>query len=60
MFLDCPDDIWRTIPYIRENSVKFRLPVQDWRFVTPYNGWPLHPGHNPDSPYAKRLRARYG
>jgi hypothetical protein len=32
------------------------LPVQQWMFVKPYDGWPLHPGHNPNSPYAKRLR----
>jgi REP element-mobilizing transposase RayT len=25
-------------------------------FVTEYDGWPLHPGHNPNSPYARRLR----
>jgi hypothetical protein len=32
------------------------LPAQKWPFVNPYDGWPLHPGHSPNSPYAKRLR----
>jgi hypothetical protein len=26
------------------------------RFLTPYDGWPMHPGHCPNSPYARRLR----
>jgi hypothetical protein len=34
------------------------LPVQNWWFVTPYDGWPFHPGHNPSSPYARRLRGQ--
>lgn len=56
VFLDHPDDIGRTISYINENPVAFRLPRQVWDFVTPYDGWPLHPGHSPNSPYVKRLR----
>ena len=30
--------------------------MQHWDFVKPYDQWPLHEGHNPDSPYAKGLR----
>ncbi len=56
VFLEHPDDIRRTIPYIEQNPVKWRLPEQHWEFVTPYDGWPLHPGHSPNSPYARRLR----
>jgi len=56
VFLDHPDDIRRTIPYIEQNPVKWRLPQQHWDFVTRYDGWPLHPGHSPNSPYARRLR----
>jgi len=56
VFLDHPDEIRRTITYIENNPVKLRQPVQRWRFVKPYDGWPLHPGRSPDSPYAKRLR----
>ena len=56
VFLDTPDDIRRTIKYIEDNPIKLRLPVQNWSFVKEYDGWPLHPGHNPDSPYARRLR----
>ena len=58
VFLDCPEDIERTIGYVRQNPITHRLGVQDWAFVKPYDGWPLHPGHNPNSPYARRLRGR--
>jgi len=60
VFLDHPDAVRRTIRYIEENPVKWRLPRQQWTFVKPYDGWPLHPGHSPNSPYAKRLRALRG
>jgi len=56
VFLDHPDDVRRTIRYIRDNPVKRRMSPRHWTFVTEYDGWPLHPGHNPNSPYAKRLR----
>ena len=56
VFLDHPSAIRRTIRYIEDNPVKWKLPRQRWPFVTEYNGWPLHPGHNPNSPYARRLR----
>lgn len=56
VFLDHPDDVWRTIGYVDDNPLKLRMPQQRWWFVTPYDGWPLHPGHSPDSPYARRLR----
>lgn len=56
VFLDHPDEVWRTIPYIEANPVKIRLPRQVWPFVRVYDNWPLHAGHSPDSPYARRLR----
>ena len=56
VFLDTPTDICRTIRYIEENPVKWRLPGQQWPFVKTYDGWPLHPGHSPNSPYARSLR----
>jgi REP element-mobilizing transposase RayT len=56
VFLDEPKEIWRTIPYIESNPVKIGRPKQIWSFVTPYNNWPLHEGHSPNSPYARRLR----
>jgi REP element-mobilizing transposase RayT len=56
VFLDCPDDIWRTIPYVDDNPMKVGLPRQTYEFVTPYDNWPLHEGHSPDSPYVKRMR----
>ena len=56
VFLDTPDDIRRTINYIAQNPVKIGLPIQKWEFVVEYDGWPLHPGHSPNSPYARRLR----
>jgi REP element-mobilizing transposase RayT len=60
VFLDHPDDIRRTVKYVRDNPLPFRMPVQEWDFVAPYDGWPLHPGHNPNSPYARRLRGQGG
>jgi REP element-mobilizing transposase RayT len=57
VFLDHPDDVRRTIPYISDNPLPLGLPRQEWPFVVVYDGWPLHPGHSPDSPYARRLRA---
>ncbi len=57
VFLDHPDEIRRTIGYVDDNPKKSHLPAQLWPFVIPYDGWPLHPGHSPNSPYAVRLRA---
>jgi len=57
VYLDHPDDIRRTIRYVEQNPIKDGLPAQVWPFVKEYDGWPLHPGHSPNSPYVKRLRA---
>lgn len=56
VFLDHPDEIRRTIRYIQNNPIKGGLGPQVWEFVKEYDGWPLHPGHNPNSPWARRLR----
>ena len=56
VFLDTPNAIRRTIRYIEENPPQWQMPRQQWSFVTPYDGWPLHPGHSPNSPYVKQLR----
>lgn len=56
VFLDHPDEVRRTITYIEKNPLPLRLPKQVWPFVVPYDGWPLHPGHSPNSPYVKALR----
>lgn len=56
VYLDHPDDIRRTIRYIRDNPLPFKMPVQEWGFVTTYDGWPLHPRHNPNSPFARSIR----
>lgn len=58
VFLDHPDEIWRTIDYIESNPDPWKLPRQSYEFVTKYDNWPLHAGHNPNSPYAKRLGMR--
>lgn len=58
VFLDHPDEVWRTIKYIEDNPVHLGQPRQRWIFVTPYDNWPLHEGHSPDSPYVRRMRAR--
>jgi len=60
VFQDHPDDIRRTTRYIRNNPPRQRLPHQSWPFVKEYDGWPLHPGHDPNSPYARRLQAAEG
>ena len=57
VFLDHPDEIHRTIGYVERNPLEIGLPAQAFPFVTPYDGWPLHPGHNPNSPYARRMGA---
>ena len=57
VFLDHPEDIWRTIPYIEDNPIKIGLPKQVHPFVTRYDNWPLHEGHSMNSPYVKRLMA---
>ena len=51
-----PDEIRRTVGYVERNPLEIGLPAQAYPFVTPYDGWPLHPGHNPNSPYARRMR----
>ena len=60
VFLDHPDDFRRTIRYTEGNPVKGGLEAQRWGFVKPYDGWPLHPGHNPNSPQARAIRAMRG
>lgn len=39
VYLDCVEDIERTIRYIEQNPVKIGRPIQRWGFVTPYDGW---------------------
>jgi REP element-mobilizing transposase RayT len=56
VFLEHPDEVRRTIRYIDKNPLPLGQAVQSWSFVTAYDGWPLHPGHSPYSPYARRLR----
>lgn len=56
VFLDHPDEVRRTIGYVERNPIKIGLPAQSLPFVKPYDGWPLHPGHSPNSPYSRRLR----
>jgi REP element-mobilizing transposase RayT len=57
IFLDHPQEVRRTILYIEKNPLPLALPIQRWPFIKPYDNWPLHAGHNPNSPYARRLRA---
>jgi REP element-mobilizing transposase RayT len=58
IFLDHPDEMWHhTIRYIEENPIRQHLPRQSWPFVVAYDNWPLHPGHSPNSPYVKALKA---
>lgn len=55
-FLDRPNGVKRVIIYVEKNPLEINQAIQKWPFVTEYNNWPLHQGHNPNSPYARRLR----
>lgn len=57
VFLDHPDDVRRTIPYIERNPNPLKLPRQVYDFVKPYDNWPLHEGHSLSSPYVRALKA---
>ncbi|MCH8342943.1 MAG: transposase [Planctomycetes bacterium] len=57
VFLDHPDEVQRIVRYIQANPLKTGRPQQAWGFVKSYDGWPLHEGHSPKSPYVKALRA---
>lgn len=57
VFLDHPDEVWRTVKYIEENPTDRRLPRQKWSFVVPYDKWPLHEGHSERSPNVRALKA---
>lgn len=57
VFLDHPDAVRRTIAYVERNPRDRGWLPQPWPFVRPYDNWPLHEGHSPNSPYARRLRA---
>ena len=57
VFLDHPDDVWRTVRYVESNPLKLGLPIQCWPFVQEYDDWPLHSGHSVNSPYVKALKA---
>lgn len=60
VFQDHPDDIRRTIRYIEANPIKLGMSAQEWGFVKEYDGWPLHPGHSPNSPYVRRMKRSGG
>lgn len=55
-FLDSPHEVRTRVRYTLRNPKKDGLAEQTWPFVVPYDNWPLHPGHNPNSPWARRLR----
>lgn len=57
-FLDSPSAVRQCIRYIEDNLRRANRPRQQWAFVAEYDGWPLHPGHNPNSPYARGLQNR--
>lgn len=56
IFLDHPTDVRRTVGYVERNPDPYHLPRQVHPFVVPYDDWPLHPGHHPDSPYARIMK----
>jgi hypothetical protein len=41
VFLHSPDDVRRVVRYIHDNPIKEGLPVSEYPFVHPYDGWPL-------------------
>jgi hypothetical protein len=42
VFLDEPEDVWRTIRYIDDNPTKMGQERQTHPFVMPYDNWLLH------------------
>ena len=56
-YLDTPFDVRTRVRYTAQNPLKEGMPAQEWPFVVVYDNWPLHPGHDPNSPWAQRLRA---
>jgi REP element-mobilizing transposase RayT len=42
VYLDEPEDVWRTIGYVEANPEKMGLPAQRYGFVVPYDNWPFH------------------
>lgn len=55
-FLDRPRAVNWAVDYVECNPLEIGRPKQCWPFVSEYNNWPLHVGHSPNSPYARRLR----
>jgi REP element-mobilizing transposase RayT len=55
-YLFTPEQLRGVIEYIEANPLEIGWPRQVWAFVKPYDRWPLHPGHNPNSPWARGLR----
>ena len=39
VFLNTRADIERIVAYVRNNPIKIGKPIQEWPFVSPYNGW---------------------
>jgi REP element-mobilizing transposase RayT len=39
VYLETPEDMWRTEEYIKRNPEKSGLPEQRWPFVQVYDGW---------------------
>jgi REP element-mobilizing transposase RayT len=54
-YLLTPDALRGVIQYIERNPLEIGWARQQWDFVKAYDGWPLYPGHNPNSPWARRL-----
>jgi hypothetical protein len=55
VFLDHPDEVWRSVGYVERNPLVAGLPGQSWEFVTRYDNWPLQEGHSARSPYVRAL-----
>jgi REP element-mobilizing transposase RayT len=41
-FLRSPDEVRRTIGYVERNPLEIGWKKQDYKWVTPYDGWPFH------------------
>lgn len=42
VFLRTPAEVRTRVNYIRLNPVKEGLPIQEWDWITPYDGFPFH------------------
>ena len=46
-YKDNPPTVRSAVEYVHRNVIKHNLHPQEWSFVVPYDGWPLHKRNRP-------------